>query len=75
MLLVHDGQSKAAELDALTDECMRSHQYVYASTSYARSDLLKYHPIYQYIRQHSNWQAEQSHTSMLQPSSFIPILS
>ena len=39
MLLVHDGQSQAAELHILTDESMRSHQNVYASIGNTRSDL------------------------------------
>ena len=41
MLLIHNGQTKAVELDALTDEGMRSHYDVDASISYTRSDLWK----------------------------------
>lgn len=43
MLLVHNSQTEAAELDALTDEGMRSYHYVDAAICHACSDLSAAH--------------------------------
>ena len=54
MLLIHDGESEAVELDTLADEGMRSYYNVYASISYACSDLYNEEPTCQTVTSASN---------------------